>query len=249
VDITLGDFQFEGRPALVVTAYDITEREKAKRDRQELLRQLVTIQEEESRRISRELHDHMGQSLTALILGIKSVEDMLPSTSPARKSLQQLKEIADELGQEAHRLAFELRPAALDDLGLHTTLMNYAEEWAERTKIKVDYQATGLKEERFASPIETTIYRIVQEALTNIVKHANASNVSILLDRQPKLIQAIVEDDGCGLEPDEVFKVKGERRFGLIGMKERAELAGGTFHIESEAKKGTTIFVRIPLEI
>lgn len=247
VDITIGRMQYERLPALIVTANDITQEQHAKQDRQELLRRLVTVQEEERHRISRELHDQMGQSLTALILGLKSVQALFPSQSTAHHSLQQLHDIADELGQQIHRLAFELRPASLDDLGLHNTLQNYAEEWSERTGIKIDYQAMDLKDERLPDNIETTLYRIVQEALTNVLKHAGAKNVSLILGYHNHHIQAIVEDDGCGFDVDKVLTAGGARRLGILGIKERAELAGGTFNIESEMGKGTTIYIRIPL--
>jgi signal transduction histidine kinase len=248
VDLTLGEMSYERQSAWLITAYDITQRNQSERERKELLRRLVRVQEEERKRISMELHDQMGQSLTALILGLKSLQDFLPEEPYSGEMLNHLHSIADGLGQEVHRLAVELRPASLDDLGLNTTLQNYAEEWSSRSQIEVDYQPTGVQDERLPSQIETAIYRIVQEALTNVARHSGATQASIHLDCRESQVFVIVEDNGCGFDPERVISLNGAYRLGLLGMKERAELAGGTCHIESSPGNGTTIYVRIPVK-
>jgi signal transduction histidine kinase len=146
-----------------------------------------------------------------------------------------------------HHLARELRPAALDDLGLHTALLNYVEQWAERTGVLIDFHSSGLERQRISPQIETTIYRIAQEALTNVLKHAEATRVSVLLEYRNNQIRTIVEDDGKGFDTD--YSPNGtpmSGRLGLIGMQERVALVGGTFDVESRPGSGTTLVVRIP---
>jgi two-component system CheB/CheR fusion protein len=216
--------------------------------RMELLQQLITAQEGERLRLARELHDQMGQHLTAISLGLKVVEGAIPETSAACNRLHQLQELTDLIGKEVHHLALELRPTALDDLGLNTTLVNYVESWSERSGVEVDFHSTGLDEERLPAALETALYRIVQEGLTNVLKHAGAHRVSLILTRSSNHVRAILEDDGCGFDPEkEMDGTRGSGRLGLLGMRERVSLVGGTLTIESTPGKGTAIFVSIPL--
>jgi PAS domain S-box-containing protein len=225
---------------------EIIERHRAESSRQELLRQLSTAQEEERRRLSRELHDDIGQHLTALLLGLKSLESS--AASPESSAfLRELQDIAEKVGKEVHDLALELRPTALDDLGLLRTLANHIEEWAVHSKVEVDFHSSGWAGERLPLPIETTIFRIAQEALTNILKHAQATRVSLIIERRPEQVTMIVEDNGSGFDIDAVRGQPGRRRLGLLGMEERAALMGGDVKIESSPGNGTSLFVRIPL--
>jgi PAS domain S-box-containing protein len=234
----------QGKPGWVLTGYDITKRLIAERERKNLMQRLVNAQEEERQRISLELHDQMGQEIIALILGLNSFEGDLPVE--AREKAQRLKEIAQGLRSELHRLAHELHPAILKDLGLSGALSSFVEEWSERHNINVDIQ-TYLKETVLPENISMAIYRIVQEALTNITKHAGAKSVSIVLDEQPGRLVVIIEDDGCGFEPEQVLeKSVNDKKLGIIGMRERAELVGGSLVIESERNQGTSVFLRIP---
>ncbi len=216
--------------------------------RMEFMQQLINAKEAERHRIARELHDQMGQHLTALILGLKVLKDGTPESSPARERLQQLQELADLIGKEVHHVALELRPTALDDFGLHTTLVNYVEEWSDRSGVGVDFHSTGLDGKRLPSPIETALYRMVQEGLTNVLKHAQARRVSLIIQCSPDQVLAILEDDGRGFDTERVTNSWGPRgRLGLLGMRERVVLVGGTLTIESTPGRGTTIFARIPL--
>jgi PAS domain S-box-containing protein len=225
---------------------EIIERHRAESSRQELLRQLATAQEEERRRLSRELHDEIGQHLTALMLGLKSLESRALD-GEMHAALANLHAITERIGKEVHDLALELRPTALDDLGLLRALANYIEEWSIQSKVEVDFHSSGWTGERLPVPIETTIYRIAQEALTNILKHAQGSRVSLIVERRAEEVIMIVEDDGRGFDVEAVPRHPGSKRLGLLGMKERAALMDGEMKIESSPGNGTTLFVRIPL--
>lgn len=222
---------------------EITRRELAEADRRALQQQLTTVQEDERRRIARELHDQMGQHLAALGLGLKAAKDATPQSSAEWERLQGLQSLADLMGREVHQLALELRPTALDDLGIHTALANYADAWSERFGVAVDFHAVGADAPRLPLPVETALYRIVQEALTNVGKHAAAGRVSVVLRRTTGLVSAVIEDNGVGFDDEFVD----EHRLGILGMRERAVLVGGTLEVESGVGRGTTVIARIPL--
>jgi signal transduction histidine kinase len=227
-------------------AAEIGMREAAEEDRRELLRRLGTAQEDERRRIARNLHDQMGQLLTALGLGLKALDNAIPDPSPGRPHLAGLRELTDQIGREFHQLALDLRPTALDDLGLRTALATYAEAWSERSGVAVDFQSTVADAERLPGASETALYRIVQEALTNVFKHAHARRVSVVLLRSAQQVSAVVEDDGLGFDPEKLDIADG-RRLGILGMRERAALAGGSLLVESSPGQGATVIIRIPL--
>jgi PAS domain S-box-containing protein len=225
---------------------DITKRKQVEAERVELLRRLVTAQEDEQRRISRELHDQMGQSLAAVLLGLKSLKDSVQG-EPARESVQRLQDITNRIADEMHSLVRELRPTALDDLGLHTALSNYTDEWSQRSNVAIDFHSNGFLNQRLGSQVESTVYRIVQEALNNVMKHANAQNVSIILEKRGNRVLVIVEDDGVGFDAEALLKTPTKNRhFGLLGMQERVTLVGGSFNIESTPGVGSTVLVHIP---
>ncbi len=220
-----------------------SERRNAERERQSLRLQLVNAEDEQRRRISRELHDESGQHLTALILGLRALQPEVDA--PARKKLQALQDIAKQAVKEIHDLALQLRPTALDDLGLHQALSHLLEQWSTRTGIQVEFKPSAGSAERFPAGVESTVYRIVQEALTNVAKHAGAEKVAVVVERCPDHVLAIVEDNGRGFECDTVL-AHGPRGLGLRGMRERAAVHGGAVHVESATGSGTTIFARIP---
>jgi len=238
--------EFAGRLAIVA---DVTARKRAEAERAELLRRLVTSQEDERRRIARELHDQMGQHLAALVLGLQALRAGSDEGWESREArFERLQASVHQLGSEAHRIALELRPTALDDLGLHSALLNHVEEWSERSRIEVDFQSAGLELRRFDPELETALYRIVQEALTNVVRHAHARHVGVVLECRQDLLVVIVEDDGEGFEVEAVLaSAPLARKMGLMGMRERVALVGGTMEIESGAGQGTTVLVRVPL--
>lgn len=222
--------------------------------RQELLRQLVSAQEEERGRIARDLHDDTGQQVASLLLGLKQLKTTPPVNTElkAQEAVGRIEAIAKELAQKSHRLSFTLRPTALDDLGLVAALQNYTEEWSRWSGMPVEVVVVGFDAERLPPEVETTVYRVVQEALTNVLRHANhdkgTTQVNLLLQRSSSDMRAIVEDDGPGFDVEATLNPQsGKRRLGLFGMQERAALVSGTLNIESEPGAGTSVFLRVPL--
>ncbi len=229
---------------------EIVERRRAESERASLLRRLVMAQEDERRRISRELHDQMGQHLVAIVLLVNSLKDFAHSEPATVSRFAQLEDVAHQLSLQVDTLAWQLRPTELDDLGLHAALENYVGKWSQRYQVPVDFHSVSLADQRLTSEIETAIYRIAQESLNNIIKHARATYVSLILERRGNHVFAIIEDDGCGFDVEGLWGAcGGQRRMGLLGMKERTALVGGTLNIESAPGAGTTIFVRIPLAL
>ena len=227
---------------------DVSGRRRAEAERLDLLRRMALAQEDERRRIAQELHDQVGQTVTGLSLGLKTLETALvgPAASPAvQERIAWLQKLAAGIGQDIHRAAVDLRPAALDDFGLPSALSALAATVGERHGISVDVQIVGVVE-RLPSDVETVVYRVMQEALTNMVKHARARVASVLLERRADALRLIVEDDGVGFDPaDESADC--HLRLGLSGMRERLRLVNGTLQIESVPDARTTLFIHILL--
>ena len=247
-DVAMKVSRGDGEPGRVAglrwLLQDITERRHAIAARADLLRRLVTAQEDERRRVARELHDSVGQLLSALTLAVKSVRDAEPLSQPALSRLDVVQRVADELGRTTHDLAVRLRPTALDDFGLKVALQALINDWSERTGVDAHFQSIGLETIRFSPEVETALYRVVQEALTNITKHADARLVSVVVERRRGDAIVVVEDDGVGFDPDQVASTG---RLGLLGMQERMTLVGGNLQIEAAPAAGTLIRVRVPI--
>jgi len=191
--------------------------------RLQLLQKVISAQEDERKRVARELHDETSQSLASLMVGLKVLES-------------------------TDHLAWELRPSLLDSLGLAAAIQRSAEEYGERLGLRIDCQVADLDQRRLPPEVETALYRIVQEALTNVAKHAQATRVSVVLRHRGDSLLAIVEDDGRGFDVEAVLgSAPVEKRLGLFGMSERAALLGGRFSVESAPGRGSTVFVEIPL--
>ncbi|MFZ1701736.1 MAG: PAS domain-containing protein [Pyrinomonadaceae bacterium] len=226
---------------------EMDERKVAERQRIELLQRLISSQEVERRRIARDIHDQLGQRLTALRLKIASLKDTTVSSEEIALRVQRLQEIAETLDSEVSFLAWELRPTALDDLGLVDAVGAFVHEWSKHAEIEADFHSSDFPAERLDREVETHLYRITQEALNNVAKHAAAAHVTVLLERREETIVLIIEDDGGGFSHDgDHKKPHGSGGLGLIGMSERAGLIDGELEIESAPGKGTTIYVRIP---
>jgi signal transduction histidine kinase len=218
------------------------------RARRELLGQVIAAQEAERARVSRDLHDDVGQALTSVLLGLRLLEDSLirPDVDPtdARRRVEELRELVADGLRRARQLAFDLRPTVLDDVGLAAALHRLTEDVASRTGLPVDLDAYALgPEERLSPELETVIYRVVQEALTNVVRHASATTASVALACSGGLLRVLIEDDGAGFDPQ-----RGPTRphLGIEGMLERAELVGGTVSVTSAVGSGTTVVLEVP---
>ena len=205
------------------------------------LRRIVDAQELERRRLARELHDETGQALSSILLGLKALDEKVESDD-AREAVSNVRELVVATLHDVRRLAIELRPKVLDDFGLVPALERLTETFGGQTGIGVRFES-GLAEERLPAEVETALYRIVQESLTNIVKHSRARNISIVLVRKPGAVAAVIEDDGQGFDPAAVR----EGGFGLEGMRERVGLLDGRLQIESIEGSGTTLVAEVPL--
>jgi signal transduction histidine kinase len=202
---------------------------------------VVDAQELERRRLARELHDETGQALTSILLGLRAVEEA-GSEAEAREATAHLREQVVETLHDVRRLAVELRPKALDDFGLVPALERLVETFSEQTGIPVELE-TVLGDTRLPAPVETALYRIVQEAFTNVIKHSRASRVSVLITRKRDSVAAVIEDDGVGFSPDLVR----DGGLGLVGIRERIALLDGRLTVESEPEHGTSLVVEVPV--
>ena len=219
--------------ARAAVAVDLSERTA-----RDALRRVVDAQELERGRLARELHDETGQALTSILLSLKALEERLEGED-ARAAAHEVRELVVSTLQDVRRLAVELRPSALDDFGLIAALERLTQSFSEQTGIVVDFEAA--LPERLPEEVETALYRTVQECLTNVVKHARAGRVSVLLRRRNGSVAAVVEDDGAGFDP----ALGREGGFGLVGMRERLALLGGRLEIES-GDRGTTVAASVP---
>jgi signal transduction histidine kinase len=214
-------------------------------ERTALVGRVVVAQESERQRIARELHDSLAQYLTALRLKLDTPGQ---AGAPPRQKLDELRSLIGELGDAVSRMAWELRPVALDELGLNTAVGHYLEEWAEMAQLQVEVEIDlgGLI---LPPAVETTLFRVLQEATTNVLRHADASRVGVILEIRDDLVRLIVEDNGKGFPADDGKPPPaGTRRFGLHGMRERLALVHGSLDVESSPGSGSTLFVAIPLE-
>ena len=217
--------------------------------RDELRRALAVAEEEERRRLARELHDQLGQHLTGFALGLADARRRLAAGEPAEARLVELEELARLMTRDARTLALDLRPPELDDVGLESALESYVREWSARTGVAAEVAVLGSVQRALPPEVGTTLYRITQEALTNVARHADAAAVSVILEAADDEVRLMVEDDGRGFDPQPVAaRVRAERRLGLAGVRERAALLGGTLAVESSPGVGTTVLVRLPID-
>lgn len=213
---------------------------------QSIFRRLVAVQENERRFIARELHDETSQALTSLMIKLRLLDEEADQPDQVRQRTTDLRKGIDGVLENLHRLAMNLRPATLDLVGLVPTLEQMVKDFGSQAGIHIQFKVTGTADEKhLTSELETTIYRIFQEALNNVVQHANAKKVDVLLEFLDRKIIAIVEDDGMGYDTGRAYQ---SGRLGLVGMQERAQMAGGSLQIESNPGEGTTVVAEIPYD-
>jgi len=222
----------------------------ALKDKEELrsvfLNKIIRVQEEERKRISRELHDETSQSLTSIIVGLRMLAEQVQSPEEREKILL-MRDLARTTLEAVHDMAVELRPVLLDDLGLVAAAQKYIANYSKQFKMMVHVEFNNLSRERFATEVEITLYRIIQESLTNIIKHAQASEVWVSLYKTETKLVLKINDNGVGFNL-ELFKSTHSRTsLGIYGMGERVALVEGLFDIKSVVGLGTKIFVEIPL--
>jgi signal transduction histidine kinase len=230
---------------LIFGVYDrrLYARSLAEAHRLDLFTVSSNTQEEERLRLARELHDQLGQDLIGQLLLLKSLESSV-QTDSTRDTIRQLQSLTAEMDRKVHDMAWELRPPSLEAGGLRSALVSYASDWSARFKIAVDFHSTGLDDDDLSALVKSTIFRIVQEAFTNILKHAAAKTVSLIVERGEDRLRVIIEDDGKGLDRDAAMA---PGQLGLVGIKERLALIGGTLSIEAASPTGTTLVVTVPL--
>jgi signal transduction histidine kinase len=227
---------------------DITEHNRTEESHIQLLARAISGQEEERRRIARDLHDEAGQALTSLLVRLRLLKDAR-TLKTVRAQIDQLCQITAQTLDSLGRLVQGLHPTILDDLGLAAALTQYTTDYAQSYGITMEVIIRGLDSGPLRPPVEMALYRIVQEALTNIAKHAAAKIVRIVLERQPWEVHLIIADDGCSFNVETARQASPTlNHLGLKGMSERAALLGGSMTIESKPGAGTIIAVHIPLE-
>ena len=224
------------------------EAEESERAKRETLVAVIAAQEAERARVSRDLHDDIGQALTSVLLGLRLIDgpDDVTMAEPGevRRRVDELRDLVAAALRQTRRLAFELRPTVLDDVGLAPALSRLAAEVAERSGLRVDAVVDGAPErDHLAADVATVVYRVVQEALTNVVRHAKASTASVAVTVHSGRLRAVVEDDGIGFDP----LAPATGHLGLQGMKERAQLVDGTVHVVSAPGSGTTVVLEVPV--
>jgi PAS domain S-box-containing protein len=229
---------------------EVKERTESERLRTALLRKILKTQEDERKRIAREIHDHVGQQMTGLQIQLHLLLNKYEKDSEMTDDIKKVKSIANQIDSDVNFLAWELRPSVLDDFGLPLAMNKYVEDWSKQFGIPAEFNQIGLDGKHLLPEIEINLYRIGQEALNNTCKYAKASNASVSLQRRNGTVSLIIEDDGIGFEPTPKAVMTGndDRGMGLLGMKERAELIGGSIEIESSPGNGTTIYVRVPAQ-
>jgi signal transduction histidine kinase len=226
------------------TMTDSLEKAKQERAEQDRLRaqyvsNVIVAQEDERQRISRELHDSIGQLLTTLLVGLKNLKEACAPTELEHR-IEELRAVVGKTLEEVRTIAWQLRPSALDDLGLISALQRYIDDYQERHQISIDFIASSFNT-RLPVEMEASIYRIVQESLTNIARHSQATAASVVIDRRGNAIRLIIEDNGIGFDPTVV-----RNSLGLQGIRERAALFNGRLTIEAQPGQGTSLFIEIP---
>jgi signal transduction histidine kinase len=207
-----------------------------------LLHRLVSSQEDERARIARDLHDHLGQQLTALRLTLERGRQQEGSDGVGGADIVKALELTDRLNRDVDFLAWELRPAALDQFGLAAALPRYLTEWSSHVGIPSEFRLAGFEPGQLPPDAEVAFYRVAQEALNNVSKHAHATRVDVVLAAAGGQVVLVIEDDGTGFEPSEHSAISGG--LGLAGMRERAALVGAALDIESAPDEGTSVFLR-----
>lgn len=228
----------------MIAALEQADQERLERDRlrQSYINGVILAQENERQRIARELHDSTSQSLTSLLVGLQNLR-LAKSGEEIGPQVDSLRDVIAHTLNEVRNISWQLRPTVVNDLGLVNSLAHYIEDFQKQHHLEVDFVSSGLEEE-LSPELETTIYRVIQEALTNVARYAQASSVSVIINSGEEMLKIIVEDDGVGFDPE--YVQKHTRSLGLKGIRERAGLFDGKLTIESSPGQGSSLFIEIP---
>jgi signal transduction histidine kinase len=225
--------------------------EQSRRQQKELRllsHRLLSVQEEERKRISRELHDVIAQFLTSINLRLTALKMAArANTQEFTRNIERTQQLVEKSVDIVHRFAFDLRPAVLDDLGLVPALHSFSKNFSKQTGIRVNLTAVAVVSQ-LDNDCRTVLYRVAQEALTNVARHAQASRVDVSIQRLPKTVHMQIKDNGKSFDVKRIFHAGKSKRLGLLGMRERVEMVGGQFTVESSHGQGTTIQVQIPFK-
>ena len=255
IDDSAAPITHDGQIRGVVLVFaDVTERKLVEKSRREteIMHRLVEAQEAERNRIARDLHDHLGQRMTALRMRLEGLTEKAADVPSLSDAIGEVQNAARHIDRDIGFLSWELRPIELDNFGLEDALSSFVREWSSQYGIAAEFHTNNVRlvddPDSTRAVVETNLYRIVQEALNNVLKHAEAQNVNVLLQHRGNKIILIIEDNGLGFE-QEVHITNGEKPsgLGLIGMHERAALLNGTLEIDSRPGKGTTVLATIPI--
>ena len=235
-----------GAMILMAVVTDLTDRQRAEATRQQLMKRLISAEDDERRRFARELHDETGQSLTALLVGLRAIEEQAVTTD-LRSVAQRLRGVASQTVDDVGRLARGLHPSVLDDLGLAAAVRRHVGDRARSLGWSVDLRLESVVSRRFPPLVQTTMYRILQEALTNVVRHAAARAVGVELKLEGAMLELVVRDDGVGFDP--ATAQPDASGLGLHGIAERVALLGGSVEIDSRPGRGTVVRARVPVGV
>jgi PAS domain S-box-containing protein len=249
VEVNAGLIEYKDKKADLVVFRDLTDRKMYQRDLRNFSEKLIVTLEEERKRISRELHDEIGQALSAININVEIMEKNQVIRRDGKRKLTEIKKLIEKTIDDIHRISYDLRPYMLDEFGLISALRWFADTYQERTSIEVSVLIEG-GERNLPQSIDTLIYRVAQEGLTNVSKHANAGKAEIILEYHEDSVELFLRDDGQGFDQKETMQSAFHelRGLGLFGIRERLALFGGALSIESEQGKGTTLCARIPLK-
>jgi len=226
---------------------EVVERRAAEQQIKALFKRVVSIQEEERRRIARDIHDQLGQQMTALRMNLEAVHRRSTGDSDWLTQVEQTQGLAEDLDSSIDFLTWELRSATLEHLGLPAALQQLVSSWSDRFHIAAEFDASGVNDLRLPSDVEANLYRLAQEGLHNIVKHAHATRVAVWMERRAQELTLVIEDDGHGFDPRENQERPESGSLGLLSMRERANLVGGILEIDAAPGHGTALFVRVPV--
>ena len=248
VAVDLNHLKFERQEYGFICLHDVSATKQVAAERRERARSLAEARDAERSRFALDLHDHIAQHLAALKLNIEIMDKQVKRPKAERQQLHQMLKLVGELLTSVRQMAWQIYPPVLGERGLDEALRHACGEWSEQNGVVATYGSEGLDHRRLPLHIETPLFRIAQEALTNVARHASASQVSVLLQKRGQTLSLIVEDNGKGFHVQRALAAAiARRRLGVLGMHERAEMTGATLNIESRPGQGTTVFIRLAL--